>query len=46
MLLSRILMDYDMKLASGGSERPPDLAIDIRVIPNPMAKVEFKRRQI
>jgi cytochrome P450 len=44
MLLTDILTKYDMRLADKGGVRPPDIAKDIRVIPNPAAKVSFKRR--
>jgi hypothetical protein len=42
MLLAKILIDYDMKATT--KDRPPDVAIEIRLIPNPTAKVTFKRR--
>ncbi|KAF2871561.1 cytochrome P450 [Massariosphaeria phaeospora] len=46
MLLAKLLTDYDIKLEGGASERPADIALDIRVIPNPMAKVMFKKRSV
>ncbi|KAF2260298.1 cytochrome P450 monooxygenase [Lojkania enalia] len=46
MLLSKMLMDYDFKLAGGENERPKDVAIDVRVIPNPMAHVAWKKRTL
>ncbi|KAF2119285.1 cytochrome P450 monooxygenase [Lophiotrema nucula] len=46
MLLSKILMDYDIKLADGATQRPADIAIDIRVVPNPQAQVAFKKREV
>jgi hypothetical protein len=45
MLLSKILVDYDMKLPDGTTNRPQDIAIDIRVVPNMMAQVLFKKRK-
>jgi hypothetical protein len=44
MLLTDILTKYDIKLTNEGEGRPPDIAKDVRVIPNPAAKVSFKRR--
>jgi len=44
MLLSEILINYDFKLKSG-EERPKDLAMDIRVIPNPVAEILFRNRR-
>jgi hypothetical protein len=49
MLVARMIMDYDIRLAPHpalpAGERPFDVKIDIRVIPNPMAVIEFKRRK-
>ncbi|KAH7381517.1 cytochrome P450 [Pyrenochaeta sp. MPI-SDFR-AT-0127] len=44
ILLAKILTNYDIELEGGVSSRPNDIAIDIRVVPNPMAKVLFKKR--
>lgn len=41
MLLSEILLNYDLKLPSG-MERPPDIGRDIRIVPNPFAEVLFR----
>ena len=43
MLLSHILINYDFKLQPG-TERPQDIATDIRVVPNPMAEILFRNR--
>lgn len=45
MLLAEILIRYDIELLPG-AERPRDLAIDIRVIPDPMAAIRFRNRKI
>jgi hypothetical protein len=45
MLLAEILVRYDIELLPG-TERPKDLAIDIRVVPNPMAAIRFRDRKI
>jgi cytochrome P450 len=45
MLLAEILVRYDIELLPG-TERPRDLAIDIRVVPNPMAAIRFRNRKI
>lgn len=45
MLLGEMLTRYDIQLMPG-TERPKDLAIDIRVVPNPMAAVMFRNREV
>ena len=45
MLLAEILTRYDIELMPG-TERPRDLAIDIRVIPDPMAAIRFRNREL
>ncbi|KAF1990339.1 putative cytochrome P450 [Aulographum hederae CBS 113979] len=44
MLLSRTLLMYEFRLPEGVG-RPEDVLRDIRVIPNPMAVVEFRNRR-
>lgn len=46
IVLAEILMAYNIKLEDDANRRPDDVAIDIRRLPNPMAKVLFKKRTI
>lgn len=43
MLLAKIIAEYDIILKPG-HERPPDIARDIRIIPNPVAELLFRNR--
>ncbi|GAB7356604.1 hypothetical protein MBLNU459_g7330t3 [Dothideomycetes sp. NU459] len=45
MLLGEILSRYDIELVPG-TVRPKDLAIDVRLIPNPTAAVMFRNRKM
>ncbi len=45
MLIAQLLENYDFKLENG-VERPEDIKVDIRVVPNPMAKVLFRNRKV
>lgn len=46
MLVAKIITDYDLKLPSGDTVRPPDAKIDIRLVPNAVAEVSFRKRRV
>lgn len=44
-MMAYLVMNYDVKLKDGETERPKDFEFGHITIPNPDAKVMFRRRQ-
>ncbi|CAI7602509.1 unnamed protein product [Penicillium glandicola] len=46
LMFATLIKDYEMKFSpdQSGTEKPPDLAIDTTLMPNPEAVVAFRRR--
>lgn len=44
-MMAYLVMHYDVKLEDGEKERPKDFEFGVNIIPNPDAKVMFRRRQ-
>lgn len=45
-MMAYLVMHYDVKLADGETARPKDLEFASSVVPNPKAKVMFRKRQL
>ena len=43
LMLSRILLDYDIKMPDGFSERYPNLAMGLDALPDPTKNLMLKR---
>jgi hypothetical protein len=44
MLLAYILLNYDFHFPNGVTTRPENITFDAGIIPDPKAKLVFKRR--
>lgn len=44
MIISNILLDYELRFPKGVTTRPPNVCLHEYVFPNPEAKIEFKQR--
>ncbi|KXN84575.1 Ent-kaurene oxidase [Leucoagaricus sp. SymC.cos] len=44
LILTHILLEYDIQLENGSMERPPNICSGIMIIPNREAKLMFRRR--
>lgn len=44
-MMAYLVKHYDVKLEDGETERPKDFEFGSSVIPNPKAKVLFRKRQ-
>lgn len=45
-MMAYLVTHYDVKLADGETTRPKDVEFAYNVIPNPKAKVMFRKRQL
>jgi hypothetical protein len=45
-MFTHILMNYDVELENGSMERPANLYAETSVMPNPRAKVMFRKRKV
>lgn len=45
-MLAHILLEYDVQFENGSLERPPNAYFEAAIIPNPRAKVMFRKRQM
>lgn len=43
-MMAYLVMHYDVRLGDGETERPKDIEFGVHIIPNPDAKVMFRRR--
>lgn len=46
IILAQILLKYDIQLENGSMNRPSNLSIESAILPNPKAKMRFRKRRI
>ncbi|XP_006458669.1 hypothetical protein AGABI2DRAFT_115703 [Agaricus bisporus var. bisporus H97] len=46
IMLAQIILEYDVQMENGSMDRPPSLSFESNDVPNPKAKMRFRKRQM